>query len=186
MKIVFLGTNGWYDTETGNTVSILIETKHEFIILDAGGGFHKIGRYIKGNKPISLFLSHLHLDHIIGLHTLARFNFPQGISLYCPAGTKKSLTRIINRPYTVPFKRLKTKISLHQLNPAKLPMPLKEIKRLKHPVACYGFRFVLENKIVSYCPDTGLCSNLFKLAKGADMFITECSAKPGKKDKKWP
>ena len=83
MKIFFLGTNGWYDTETGNTLSILIETKHEYIILDAGGGFHKIGRYIKGSKPIYLFLSHMHLDHIIGLHTLVRFNFFQGIDLYC-------------------------------------------------------------------------------------------------------
>ena len=38
MKIIFLGTIGWYDTETGNTVCTLIETKREFIILDAGSG----------------------------------------------------------------------------------------------------------------------------------------------------
>ncbi len=186
MKIIFLGTNGWYDTETGNTLSILIETKKEYIILDAGGGFHKIGRYIKGNKPIYIFLSHMHLDHIIGLHTFVRFKFPQGVDLYCPAVTKKFLTRIVNRPYSVPFKRLKTKVKLHELRAAKLPPILKEIKRLRHPVKCLGFRFILENKIISYCPDTGLCSNLLKLAKGADILITECSAKPGKKDKKWP
>jgi ribonuclease BN (tRNA processing enzyme) len=36
MKIIFLGTNGWYDTKTGNTVSILIVTKEHNIVLDAG------------------------------------------------------------------------------------------------------------------------------------------------------
>jgi len=186
MKITFLGTNGWYDTETGNTTCILIETRKEFIILDAGNGIYKIDRHIQKKKPIYLFLSHLHLDHIIGLHTLVRFNFSQGISLYCPRGTRKHLTRIINRPYTVPFGRLKTKVKLHELNTAKLPSPVTEIRKLKHPVTCYGFKFILEDKIVSYCPDTGLCDDLYRLARGADIFITECSAKPGEKDKKWP
>jgi ribonuclease BN (tRNA processing enzyme) len=36
MKIIFLGTNGWYDTKTGNTVSTLIVTKEHNIVLDAG------------------------------------------------------------------------------------------------------------------------------------------------------
>lgn len=27
MRIIFLGTNGWYDTDTGNTVCILLESK---------------------------------------------------------------------------------------------------------------------------------------------------------------
>ena len=44
MKVLFLGTNGWYDTKTGNTTCILIETKKEYIILDAGNGFYKIDR----------------------------------------------------------------------------------------------------------------------------------------------
>jgi ribonuclease BN (tRNA processing enzyme) len=26
MKIVFLGTNGWYDTSTGNTICTLLKT----------------------------------------------------------------------------------------------------------------------------------------------------------------
>jgi len=86
----------------------------------------------------------------------------------------------------VPFGRLKTKVKLHELNTAKLPSPVTEIRKLKHPVTCYGFKFILEDKIVSYCPDTGLCDDLYRLARGADIFITECSAKPGEKDKKWP
>ena len=30
IKIIFLGTNGWYDTETGNTVCTFIEMVNSF------------------------------------------------------------------------------------------------------------------------------------------------------------
>ena len=49
MKIAFLGTNGWYDTKTGNTVSALVDTKKYYIVLDAGNGIHKLDKYL--TKP---------------------------------------------------------------------------------------------------------------------------------------
>ncbi|MFX1587847.1 MAG: MBL fold metallo-hydrolase, partial [Promethearchaeota archaeon] len=63
MRVIFLGTNGWYATDIGNTVSTLIDSKNYYIILDAGDGIYKIDQYIKNNKPIIVLLSHLHLDH---------------------------------------------------------------------------------------------------------------------------
>lgn len=186
MKIIFLGTNGWYDTQTGNTVCVFIETDKEYIILDAGNGFYKIDEHIRDKKPIHLFFSHYHLDHIIGLHTLAKLNFSQGITIYGPAGLRKMFKAIINAPYSVPVKKLKTPIKLIELNvrrDAKFPF---QFKRLKHSSCCYGYRFFLEDKIVSYCTDTGMCSNLFLLSSGADLLITECSLKKGQRNKKWP
>jgi ribonuclease BN (tRNA processing enzyme) len=95
MRILFLGTNGWYSTDTGNTVCTLIETKGHYIILDAGDGFHKIDQYIDDKKPIILLLSHIHLDHIIGLHSLAKFRFKQEIILYIEE-QKKELVELLN------------------------------------------------------------------------------------------
>lgn len=54
MRIIFLGTNGWYDTDTGNTTCALIDTKSCYIILDAGNGIYKADKYIKENKPVYL------------------------------------------------------------------------------------------------------------------------------------
>ena len=70
MKITFLGTNSWFSTKTGNTVCALIEAEDFYIILDAGDGIHKLGKYFKGDKPIYMFLSHFHFDHIIGFHAM--------------------------------------------------------------------------------------------------------------------
>ncbi|MFA7676568.1 MAG: MBL fold metallo-hydrolase [Candidatus Omnitrophota bacterium] len=186
MKITFLGTNGWYDTKIGNTTCILIETKSEFIVLDAGGGIHKLDKYIRNKKPIYLFLSHIHLDHIIGLHTLAKFKFSQGIDLYCASGIKKLLTKVITSPYTVSLNRLKTNIRLKELSKSSKFSFGLEFRKLKHSCTCYGFRFILEDKIISYASDTGVCPNLHYLAAGSDLFITECSAAGSSPNKEWP
>ena len=102
MKVVFLGTNGWYDTDTGSTVSILVESRDNYIILDAGFGIYKLIKQLKDDKPISLLLSHLHLDHIIGLHTLPIFNLPQGIDIYLPKRFEYELRKFLRRPFTTP------------------------------------------------------------------------------------
>jgi ribonuclease BN (tRNA processing enzyme) len=189
MKVVFLGTNGWYDTETGNTVCMLIETKDYYIILDAGNGIYKIDRYINNtiNKPIKLFISHFHIDHISGLHILNKFRFNQGIHIYGQAGTKDTLNGIINTPYTIPFSRLPFKVDFDDLSEGTHNLPFSvECRFLHHSSPCMGYRFELEGKIISYCPDTGICENAIKLANNADLLIAECAFKSGQRSAQWP
>jgi ribonuclease BN (tRNA processing enzyme) len=187
MKIVFLGTNGWYDTKTGNTICTLIETNNEYLILDAGNGIYKIDKYIKKDKPIYLFLSHFHMEHITGLHMLTKFNFQQGMTIYGPKGTEEVLKYVINKPFTVPFDKLSTKVKLVDIESGKNPRPefLEKKLLLKHSDRCLGYRFNLENKMVSYCTDTGSSDNLYKLAEKADLLITECALKSGEFNEKW-
>lgn len=184
MKITFLGTNGWFDTKTGNTVCTLIETKDYYIILDAGSGFYKLDEYIKNKKPIFLFLSHFHLDHIIGLHCKNKFNFRQGISVYVQKGTKDIFNKIINQPFTLPLQSeaMPYSMKIYELSDQKNNPPfLKEFKLLDHWSPCVGFRFELEGKAVSYCVDTAPCGNLSKLAENVDLLITECSFRIGER-----
>jgi ribonuclease BN (tRNA processing enzyme) len=187
MKITFLGTNGWYDTSTGNTICILVETERYDIILDAGNGLYKTDRYISNKKPIYLFLSHFHLDHIIGLHILGKFNFNQGLYICGQAGTKEILNKIIALPFSMPLDRLGYKIELYDLPQKKQKIPFKfEFLPLLHSSLTLGYRFELDNKVISYCPDTGYCENAVKLAKNADLLITECAFKPGQTSDDWP
>jgi len=186
MKLHFLGTNGWYDTRLGNTLSILLDTDQAYIVFDAGGGFYKLDRYIKEDKPIIVLLSHFHLDHIIGLHALAKFNFIQGIKVFGPKGIKKLFNIIINTPYSMPVNKLKTKLTVNEFsNNLKLPVDI-EYKELRHVGVCYGYRVSVDNKSVVFCTDTGPCRNLNLLAKGADILITESSLPPGQVDNNWP
>jgi len=186
MKLHFLGTSGWFDTKLGNTLSVLLDTARAYIVFDAGGGFYKLDKYIKENKPVILLLSHFHLDHIIGLHALNKFNFIQGINVFGPKGVKKVFELIINTPYSMPLRRLKTKITVKEFsNNLKLPVVI-ESRKLLHSSTCYGYKVSAEGKSVVFCTDTGACRNLSLLAKGADILITESSLAPGKVDNNWP
>lgn len=186
MKIHFLGTNGWFDTRLANTLSVLLDTDKAYIVFDAGGGFYKLDKYIKKNKPIILLLSHFHLDHIIGLHALNKFNFIQGINVFGPKGVSRIFEVIINTPYSMPVKRLKTKITVKEFsNNLELPVDIA-FKRLSHSSVCYGYRVSADDKSAVFCTDTGPCRNLNLLAKGADILITESSLAPGRADHRWP
>lgn len=186
MIIHFLGTNGWYATETGNTICILIDTKNFYLILDAGDGFYKINQYLLIDKPIYLFLSHVHLDHIIGLHTLNKFKFKRRLELYGYKGTKISLEKILNPPFSAPFKKLPYIIEFNELIEKKYEKPLNfDCKLLSHNVDCLGYRFIINSKIITYCTDTGTCDSLYQLANGANLLICECSYK-SKQKTNWP
>ena len=189
MKVIFLGTNGWYDTDTGNTICILIKTTEYDLILDAGYGFYKIDRYAtEGNeKPAYLFLSHFHLDHITGLHTLMKFKFSRGLTICGPSGTRDILGILINNPFTASFSQLPFSVTVYELpeDISKLPFVV-ESRKLLHPSLTLGYRFEIEGKVISYCPDTGYCENTVLLAKSADILIAECAYKNGQFSETWP
>jgi len=183
MKIYFLGTNGWYTTPTGNTSCILINSQDRYVIFDAGNGIYKIDKYIKENKPIFLFLSHLHIDHVSGLHILNKFNFPQSINIYFAKGRKKNFNLLVNPPYTIGFNKkkanvynLSTKIRVHELKDGdnNIGFPVR-IKKLYHACGNHGFRVILEGKSIAYSGDTKRVDNSLLIVGKADLLIHECS-----------
>ena len=186
MKVYFLGTNGWCDTDLGNTLCVLVETKQAYIVFDAGNGLFKLDKYIKDSRPIYLFLSHFHLDHIIGLHSLNKFTFLQGINIFGPKGIKEMFKLIINAPYSKSINKLKTKVKIAEIKKnSKFPFDIR-FKKLYHSTQCYGYRLSADNKTIAFCTDTGPCKEIGMLAKNADLLIAESSLPPGKVDTSWP
>ena len=139
MKVTFLGTNGWYDTVTGNTCSVLVQSEKFDIIFDAGNGIAKADRYITQEKPVYLFLSHFHLDHIAGLHTLVKFKFRKGLTICGQPGTKEVLDSFVREPFTVPFAKLPYQVNFLELSEGEHPVPFQtECRWLVHPVPCFA------------------------------------------------
>lgn len=185
MKVRFLGTNGWYDSHTGNTICVLIEADGRYIVLDAGNGIHKLDRYVKG-APAYLFLSHFHLDHIEGMHSLVKMPLT-GLTIFGMEGTRQALERIICRPYTVPLAEYPYPVEVRELPLEAREAPfVEDMRSLVHASPCVGYRFKLEGKTIAYCTDTGVCDNLVALAKNADLLITECSELSGRHRDGWP
>lgn len=193
MKIIFLGTNGWYSSPTGDTPCILIDAKDQYIVLDAGNGIYKLDSYITEAKPISMFISHFHIDHTSGLHTLAKFDFKQGIDVYVGEGRAKDFQTLVNPPFTIGYQpkpenigKLNMEIRLHELSEEGESIPFKSYAIPQHHAYIdHGFRFELEGKTIAYTGDCGFTDQARKLAQNADLLICECSNKKTKSLDPW-
>ncbi len=187
MQVTFLGTNGWFDTPTGNTISVLLRTREYDIIFDAGNGIAKADRYISQERPVCIFLSHFHIDHIAGLHTLVKFRLKQGLKIFCLPGGSALIHTFVNEPFTVPLEKLPYPSRVIELDEGIHRIPFTvECRPLVHPVPCFGYRVEIDGRIIAFCTDTGVCDNAVTLARDADLLITECGLKPGENSPEWP
>ncbi len=187
MKAVFLGTNGWYSTETGDTICIFVETKEYNLVFDAGNGIHKLSGFVDNKKPVILFLSHFHLDHTSGIHILGKFKFPMGLTIAGPKGTRDIFSKFFVPPITADIKSLPFETKIIELPEEENEIDFKvQALQLEHAGLCLGFRIEIEDKVFAYVSDTGFCNNAVSLAKDANLLVTECALLAGESQPDWP
>jgi ribonuclease Z len=64
MKLVLLGTGGYFPTAKRQTACLMLPEVG--VVLDAGTGMYRLGRNLQTGR-LDIFLTHAHLDHIAGL-----------------------------------------------------------------------------------------------------------------------
>jgi len=139
-----------------------------------------------------MFISHFHIDHVSGLHTLAKFDFKQGIDVYVGNGRAKDFETLVNPPFTIGYKQnhrtfqLKTEIRLTEISENNEQVPFK-VAALKqhHAYVDHGYRFEVEGKTIAYTGDCGFTDSSRHLAQNADLLICECSNKKTEHPDAW-
>jgi ribonuclease BN (tRNA processing enzyme) len=179
-EIIFLGTNGWFDTGTGNTICVLVKARDFQVVLDAGNGIHKLAARADASRPTWLFVSHFHLDHVIGLHTLGMNGLHGGLTFIVEEGGSAYLSTLLNPPFSAPLKRLPfpTRIIEVPAHAGELPFRASFLP-LRHVPTSQGIRMEIDGKTIAYCLDTGYCGNAVRLCEGADLAILECTLPSG-------
>lgn len=187
MRVTFLGTNGWFNTNIANTSCVLIETQEAYVVFDAGEGIYKLERLAVADKPVHLFITHLHLDHITGLHVFNRFKFSRGMTIYGETGIEEALRVIARKPYSVDVDNWGYPVHFKDLSEGRYDFGFGlEALALKHSVSCLGYRLESAGKSVSYLADTGVCDNAVSLSRGVDICIAECALPAGEVKPDWP
>lgn len=114
----------------GNTVCVSAECRESLIVFDAGSGLAGLGEMLRREgkwKRVDIFLSHLHLDHIIGLLTFRPVYDPEmEIHLYGQAwtgrdgGLEAQLGQLLGPPYwPIRFKDFQAKMIVHPIYPGQ-------------------------------------------------------------------
>jgi len=165
MHITFLGIRGTapafqpdQQRYGGHTACIVIQTKAADIILDAGSGLGSFAP--RPHRPMVLLLSHLHLDHLIGLPASPLlYSADNRIHIYGPPGTQHALRTLLNPPFSpLPLDALPARLHITDieagatLHPSDLDVRI-DTHPLNHPGGCLAYRIGHHARNLVYATD---------------------------------
>lgn len=136
----------------GDTMCFEILLDDQRVIVDAGSGLRRLGSAITaaGVNEAAILLTHLHLDHVIGLTVFEPMFSPEGcVNLQAPRlgndDLRKSLGQLLDEPFfPIPLKRMPGDISCASFTPGEtIACGNHRIRTLglNHGVGASGYRF---------------------------------------------
>jgi phosphoribosyl 1,2-cyclic phosphodiesterase len=170
VKITFWGTRGSIAapgpatvTYGGDTscVAVVGDDPRHLLILDAGSGIRELGRTVGPEvERIDLLLSHLHLDHIVGLGFFEPlFRTDLTVAIWAPPATAplwRRLGRYLSPPlFPVHVRELGCELELHEgLDGATHCGEFTvEGAPIVHPGFAFGYRITRAGRRLAYLPD---------------------------------
>ena len=174
----------------GNTPCIEVRCGERVIIFDGGTGLRALGNaLLKDNtvREYDLFLTHCHLDHVIGLPFFAPF-FTDGHRIRIWAGNllpadniEQVMRRLMSSPlFPVEVEIFKSAIEFHDFSSGDILRPYSDVTLrtapLDHPDGASGYRLEHGGHVFSVISDTEgypgkRDKELLSLARGADLII---------------
>ncbi len=175
MKVLVLGSGGYHPSERRHTPCILIPEPG--VMLDAGTGLFRAAPHLRGSH-LDIFLTHAHLDHVIGLTYLWS-------TLHV-----KRLERIRVHALAEVLRAVDEHLFAAAIFPARPPLemcPLPEVVELpnsgtlrhfalEHPGGSIGFRLDWPGRSLAYVTDTTASADAtyWKHIRGVDLLLHEC------------
>lgn len=186
MKVRFWGVRGSIPCPGPHTVkyggnTTCIELRFDeldrLIIIDAGSGIRELGNFMMGHDlpkgPIktTLYLSHTHWDHIMGLPFFTPIYLPTTtLQVFGPVNHEvDTLEHVVGgqmtyRYFPVRQAELAATIEYFNLKEGRFDLGdgiILTTKYLNHPILCLGYRFEYQGKVFCTAFDTEPYKNIF-------------------------
>lgn len=170
MNLTFWGVRGSIPTPGpatrrygGNTSCVEVRAAEgSLVILDAGTGIVPLGNVLEEDiTRVDILLTHLHMDHILGLGFFAGLYRPElDIHIWGPDSTvgrlRERLSRYMSPPlFPVRLRELPCRLSLHDVPLERFELPGCSVSAalICHPGPTVGYRLDDGSSTVAYLPD---------------------------------
>jgi len=175
MKLILLGTTGYHPNERRHTPCLLIPECG--VMLDAGTATFRAGRYLK-TPQLDVFLTHAHLDHVVGLTYLFSVLREHPLEAVRVHGEAEKLQAVREHLFA---EALFPVLPPCQFVPLAAHVPLPGGGRLTHfPLAHHGgsvgYRLDWPGHSLAYVTDTTAAPDAGYLEKirGVRLLVHEC------------
>ena len=175
MNLVLLGTTGYHPNDQRQTACLLIPQCG--VMLDAGTGMYRAAEYL-ATSELDIFLTHAHLDHVIGLTYLFDINYQHPLERITVHAEAAKLAAIEEHLFAAPLFPLRPPGEFRALTGE---VPLAQGGRLRHfplahPGGTVGFRLDWPGHSMAYVTDTAarLDADYVDEIRGVDLLVHEC------------
>jgi len=173
MRVLFLGTGGYHPNERRHTACIMLPESG--ILFDAGTSFFRVSEHLATDE-VDIFLSHAHLDHIIGLTYFLVPLLKGDVKQARVHGTGATLEAVRNHLFAEAVFPVLPNYDFRPLN-GSVDLPdggVLSHHPLEHPGGCTGYRIDWPDQSLAYITDTTAGSAYAEFIRGVDLLIHEC------------
>ena len=176
MQLALLGTGGYHPSDTRQTACLMIPSLG--VVLDAGTAMYRIRQHLQTDE-LQIFLTHAHLDHVVGLTYLLSILHERDVRrvvVHAEAGKLEAIDRHLFATDMFP---VKVSMVTKALDGSPVALPGGGTLRsfpLEHPGGAVGFRLDWPERSLAYVTDTTARRDApyVEQIRGVDLLVHEC------------
>jgi ribonuclease Z len=174
MKLILLGTSGYHPSDRRHTPCMVIPSCG--VVLDAGTGMYRLGNYLQTDE-LDIFLTHAHLDHVVGLTYLFSVMAKHPLVRATVHGMPEKLYAIEKHLFYHDLSARPT-FNMRSLEGVSMLAHSGRLEYfpLDHPGGAIGFRLDWSGHGMAYITDTTADpgAEYVEKIRGVDLLVHEC------------